>query len=108
MICEKCGKEIPENSLVCGFCGHSVPQSQLSNETINRLKEEERSDESLKPNGVVTVRAIGIILMIISGITDVVAMAMIGSGDVSTFSTILTVGSVSFGIGLLLTILSRG
>lgn len=107
MICEKCGKELKENVLVCGYCGHSIPVSRLSETMLNDLKKNERADESLRPNHEFNIRSIGIALMAIGGICDLISMTMIGSMDVSGFSTLLTVGSVCFGLGMLLTFAFR-
>ena len=46
-------------------------------------------------------------MMIISGIIDIISIAMIGTSSVEGFSTILIIGSISFGLGLLLTFAFR-
>ena len=107
MVCNKCGREVNENDLVCGYCGHSLSQAQLSEQKKEELRRNERSDESLRPNHNANIRAFGIALMIISGIADLAAIVMVGTSDVSTFSTVLVIGSVAFGLGLLLTFAFR-
>ena len=107
MICEKCGHEVNSNALVCGYCGHSLQKSQLSPEKQRELENNARSDESLKPNHHARIRGFGIALMIISGIIDIISIAMIGSSSVEGFSTILIISSVAFGLGLLLTFAFR-
>ena len=108
MTCEKCGREITGNALVCGYCGHSIPRSQLSNAAIQAMKENERADESLKTNHNFNIRFFGIVLMIIGGVCDLISMMMVTSLDVSAFSTVLTIGSACFGLGMLLTFAFRG
>lgn len=103
MFCEKCGKEIDNSSLVCGYCGHAIPTSHLSSETITKLKQNQRSDESLKTNHYANVRIGGYVLMGLGGACDLVGIAMIGSGSLEAFSAVLIIGSVLFGLGLLLT-----
>lgn len=103
MYCEKCGKEINNNTLVCGYCGHAIPTVLLSNEAKAKLKQNERSDESLKPNHTANIRGAGYVLMGLGGVCDLVGIAMVGSGSVEGFSAVLIVGSVLFGLGLLLT-----
>ena len=107
MVCEKCGHEVDSNALVCGYCGHPLPKSQLSVEKQQELENNERTDESLRPNHHARIRGFGIALMIISGIIDIISIAMIGTSSVEGFSTILIIGSISFGLGLLLTFAFR-
>lgn len=102
MFCEKCGKEIDGNMLVCGYCGHSIPHSQLSQNALERMHQNQRSDESLEINHNAVIRGAGFVLMGLGGVCDLISMTMIGSGSVETFSTLLIVGSVLFGLGMLL------
>ena len=66
MVCRHCGKEVTDGVLVCGYCGHAVPQQDLSTETKEKIEREKCSDESLKPNTGASIRVFGIALMIIS------------------------------------------
>ena len=102
MFCEKCGKEIDNHALVCGYCGHAIPIAHLSNDTITKLKQNQRSDESLKTNHNANVRGAGYVLMGLGGVCDLAGIAMVGSGSVEGFSAILIVGSILFGLGMLL------
>lgn len=52
------------------------------------------------------VRAFGIFLMLISGAMDIVSMFFIG-GDYQIFRVLLIVGSISFFIGLILTLVGK-
>jgi len=103
MNCERCGHEISTDALVCGYCGYSIPKDKLSEKVLKELKENERKDESLETNHEFNIRSVGIVLMGIGGICDLIGMMMISSLDVSAFSTVLVLGSVCFGIGMLLT-----
>ena len=107
MNCQKCGHELLPNALICGYCGHSIPKENLSDEVVKNLAENERADESLATNHELNIRGLGIGLMCIGGICDLIAMMMISSLDVSAFGTVLTIGSVSFGLGMLLTFAFR-
>lgn len=107
MTCEKCGHEISNTVLVCGYCGHSIPKSEISEETLQELKKHERADESLGTNHEFNIRMLGVVLMIIGGICDLISIMMIPSLDVSAFSTTLTIGSACFGLGMLLTFAFR-
>ena len=48
MYCKHCGKEIPENSEFCTFCGKAVNISKLKAESdnISNLKEKQHQDEN--------------------------------------------------------------
>ena len=45
--------------------------------------------------------------MIISGIIDVISIALVSTGSAEGFSAVLIIGSVLFGLGLLLTFAFR-
>lgn len=102
MYCEKCGHEMSENQTTCSFCGRSVEYSQMNSSTQVYIQENLRNDDSLKSNPVISIRLLGIVLMVISGIADLVSMCMVGTSDVEAFSTVLTIGSITFFIGLVL------
>lgn len=102
LYCEKCGKEIDNTTLVCGYCGHAIPTAHLSVETKAKLKQSQRSDESLKANHNANVRGAGYVLMGLGGVCDLAGIAMVGSGSVEGFNAILIIGSVLFGLGMLL------
>ncbi len=44
MICNKCGREIPDDSAYCGFCGAS--QSLDVTETLNKIEEEQMIEDA--------------------------------------------------------------
>lgn len=107
MVCRHCGKEIADGVLVCGYCGHAVPQQDLSTETKEKIEREKCSDESLKPNTGASIRAFGIALMIISGIFDVIGMVLIGTGTFEAFNAVTIISTVAFFIGLVMTFAFR-
>lgn len=108
MFCKNCGKELPEGSLVCGYCGTAIPQEQLSESAKEELRKNANADESLKPNHSARIRLVGIILMVISGIVDLISIAMVGTSDLGAFKAVLIIGGVTFVLGLFLTFAFRG
>lgn len=105
IICDKCKKEIEENSIICGYCGTAVPKEKLSNETLNNLKENERNDESLQRDTRTNVKALGVVLLVVGGIFDFISLCMIGSSSFESFHIITIIGTAAFGIGFFLTFL---
>ena len=105
--CSYCDHELSEGVLVCGYCGHSIPKDQLSEETKKKVKAAERSDESLKPDTEASVRYFGYVLMGIGGLCDIAGMAMIGSGSVEAFSATCIGGTICFGVGLFIAFFGR-
>lgn len=103
MFCEKCGHEVKNGQLVCGYCGHAVSLSDLSEETKAKISETNRSDASLQKNHYARFKGFGIALMIVSGILDIVSIAMVGSSGVEEFKYVLIASSVTFFVGLLIT-----
>ena len=99
-ICKKCGREIDGNSPICMNCGAVVPDSQLNQETKERIKAE--AHDSHKASNASSVKAVGAILLIIGIVIDVVSMFMIFSLDVSGFFVLTIVGTICFIIGIAL------
>ena len=110
MYCGHCGREVPDNVIVCGYCGYSIAPENLGEQARAQMAQNYRSDESLKPNRHMGVRVFGIVLMIVSGILDLVSIALIaaGPGSVGAFSALLIVGMICFFLGLVLTFAFRG
>jgi len=46
MFCEKCGKNIPDNSIFCEFCGNKIMQEEIVTEKI--VKSSEGNNKNLK------------------------------------------------------------
>ncbi|MCR5040829.1 MAG: zinc ribbon domain-containing protein [Clostridia bacterium] len=107
MVCRNCGKELKEGAIVCGYCGFSIPETDLDSSAKNKMAAEQRSDESLKKDGCMSIRILGIALMVISGIADIASMFLITSGSFEVFNG-LTIGStIAFFIGLIMTFAFR-
>lgn len=107
-ICEKCGHEIESGSIICGYCGRAIPRENLDPGTVEKINNNKRSDESLKPNVNASIRGFGIMLMIIGGICDVVCLFLIGSGSFESFHTFTIIGTITFLLGLFFTFAFRG
>ena len=107
MKCRNCGKEIVDGVLVCGYCGHAVPQDDLSPETKDRIEQEKTSDESLKQTVGASARALGITLTILSGICGPTSHGLIGTGTLETFNIMTIASTAAFMIGLILTFAFR-
>ena len=42
-ICPKCGKEIPEDMIICGYCGEKLPEiNETVEESVQLIKDEEK------------------------------------------------------------------
>ena len=50
------------------------------------------------------MRGFGIFLMIVSGVFDIISIAMVGSSSFESFKTVILISSITFFVGLLLTI----
>ena len=107
MRCQRCGREIRDGDLVCGFCGMAVPRENLSPQTVQRIAEQRNSDPSLKPNRLAGVRIFGIALMIVGGLCDLICIALVGSGSLESFTFFTIAGTVCFFLGLVLTFAFR-
>ena len=110
IVCEKCGHDVPDGVLVCGYCGRAVPREQLSDSTVQQIKANERTDESLKTDTAAGVRSIGFVLMTIGIACDLISAAVIGFGslDLSLFTALSVGGTACFAIGLFLAFANRG
>ncbi len=103
-VCEKCGHKLEDNSPICMYCGHTIPKTQLSKTTIERLEKESKPKESDPTlNAAISVKSFGVILLIIGFLSDIIGMFMVGSSDVDTFKIVLIGGTISFFLGLILT-----
>ena len=87
------------------YCGHTIPKTQLSKTTIERLEKESKPKESDPTlNAAISVKSFGVILLIIGFLSDIIGMFMVvGSSDVDTFKIVLIGGTISFFLGLILT-----
>lgn len=103
-ICKKCGCKLDGNSPICMNCGAAVPDSQLSQETKERL--ETQKHDTHVANGASSVKAFGAFLLIIGIIIDVISMFLIFSSDYEMFHALTIGGTISFLIGIAL--LSNG
>ncbi len=98
--CEKCGHEIDGNSPICMNCGAAIPESDINQETKERLKKEEH-DTHVASNAS-SPKATGAFLIILGILADIISMFMIFSSDVGAFSVITIGGTICFIIGLML------
>lgn len=98
LICKKCGCEIDGNSPICMNCGTAVPDSQLTQETKNRL-ELEKHDTHVA-SGASSAKALGAIMLIIGIVIDVISMFLIFSTSVKAFSAFTIGGTICFLLGL--------
>lgn len=50
------------------------------------------------------MRGFGILLMIVSGVFDIISIAMVGSSSFDSFKTVILISSITFFVGFLLTV----
>lgn len=100
LICKKCGCEIDGNSPICMNCGTAIPESQLTQETKERL-ESEKHDTHVA-NGASSIKAFGSFLLILGIVIDVISMFLIFSSSYGAFSALTIGGTICFLIGLML------
>lgn len=103
-VCEKCGCEIDGSTPICMNCGAPIPDSQLTQETKERL--ETQKHDTHVASGASSVKAFGAFLLIIGSIIDVISMFLIFSSDYEAFNVLTIGGTISFLIGIAL--LSNG
>lgn len=103
-VCEKCGCEIDGSSPICMNCGAPIPDSQLTQETKERLETQEH--DTHVASGASSTKAFGAFLLIIGSIIDVISMFLISSSDFETFNALTIGGTICFLIGI--TLLSNG
>ena len=60
--CQKCGHEIDGKSPICMYCGAAVADSEISQETKERMQE--KSQETTSNTGT-SIKALGAFLIII-------------------------------------------
>lgn len=103
-VCQKCGCEIDGSTPICMNCGAPIPDSQLTQETKERL--ETQKNDTHVASGASSVKAFGAFLLIIGFIIDVISMFLIFSSDYEAFNALTIGGTISFLIGI--TLLSNG
>ena len=99
-ICRKCGKEIDGSSPICMHCGASIPDSELKQETKDKMVVENKDTPTF--TNASSTKALGAVIMIIGFITDIISMFMITSGSFEGFGAITIFGTIAFFIGLAL------
>jgi len=97
--CKNCGREIDGKSPICMYCGTAVSDSEITQETKDRMQEISKETTS---NPGTSIKAFGAFLMIIGILADVVSMFLIMSDGFGAFGTITIIGTISFLIGLML------
>lgn len=63
MYCSKCGKEIPENSQFCRFCGLSLQQSKTPSEIVNEKKGKKMRIVDTRPKVWILLIVTGFIIL---------------------------------------------
>lgn len=101
MKCEKCGRELKDDVIVCDFCGKAIPTSHLSEEVKNRIKIESTKDVTPSMSPVGERRSLGYTLVTIGIIADVISMILIASG-VYEIGFVTVAGTIAFLIGIAL------
>ena len=98
-ICKKCGHEIDDNAPICMYCGTSISESDINQETKSRM---EIIANKKEPTGGTKIKAVGAGLLIIGFIADIVSMFLIISNDFSIFNGLTIFGTIIFLIGITL------
>jgi uncharacterized membrane protein YvbJ len=98
--CENCGHEIDGNSPICMYCGAALKESDMNQETRDRIKTE--AVDTHRAANASSLKAVGAVLMIIGFLTDIISMVMIVSSSYSAFGVVTAIGTVCFILGLVL------
>ena len=119
MFCSKCGTEIPDGSIFCSKCGNKIApivestsyikielNEQPSQKVMLDPNELSEQSEKIKDSGQTmsgSGKALGIVLMIAGGLCDIITMFMVGSSSFESFKFVTIAGTISFVLGLILT-----
>ena len=99
-LCEKCGKEIDGNSPICMYCGAAISDSNITQETKDRMKAEASNQSTSDPG--TSLKALGATLIILGILADIISMFLIFSDGFGGFGVLTIGGTISFLIGLAL------
>lgn len=107
ILCEKCGYEIEENSLVCMYCGKKTTINNKVNEfntnsEIDSKSTEISSTKTSSNDTEIAIRSLGAFLIALGIISNIISMFMIGTSSIESFKFIMIFGSISFIAGLVL------
>lgn len=98
MTCEKCGHEIKEGNIVCGYCGKAIPIENISQSTSDE-KQSNSQTHNPSTGNIGSLFMLGRLLMYLGIVTDVIAMILIATGNYDFFTPTIIGGTICSVVG---------